>query len=306
LESIPEKARIAAQSPVSILIEGDTGTGKEILAYFIHQNSPYNTGQFIKVDCSLLPGTLLESELFGFEKGAFTGAIKQRLGKFEEADGGTLFLDEIGNLTQEVQIKLLQFLQDLTIERIGGNKRIKVNTRIITATNSSLRTLVEEKKFRSDLYYRLNTVYLKLPPLAARKEDIPHLAIYFLKEYNYTFNRNIEAISPDAFQKLLAYHWPGNIRELENVIQRAVLYCIDKQIDKKHIDIAADLSPVKHAETNPPEESIPYGNSRAFRKEHVLFLLHKNNNIVDWAAKESRMSRATFYRKMREFKIIRK
>ncbi|MFH0921735.1 MAG: sigma-54 dependent transcriptional regulator [Fibrobacterota bacterium] len=304
---LTEKARIAAQSPVSILIEGDTGTGKEIFAYFIHKNSPYNTGPFIKVDCSLLPGTLLESELFGFEKGAFTGAIKQRLGKFEEADGGTLFLDEVGNLSMEVQIKLLQFLQDLTIERIGGNKRIKVNTRIITATNASLRNLVEEKKFRSDLYYRLNTVYLKLPPLSARREDIPHLAIYFLKEYNYTFNRSIEAISPEAFQKLLAYDWPGNIRELENVMQRAVLFCIDKQIEIKHIDLPAAPSPSSPLRSGEPSLSaIPFGISRAFRKEHILSLLKKNNNIVDWAAREARMSRATFYRKMREFRINRK
>jgi len=304
---LTEKARIAAWSPVSILIEGDTGTGKELFAYFIHQNSPYNTGPFIKVDCSLLPGTLLESELFGFEKGAFTGAIKQRLGKFEEADGGTLFLDEIGNLSMEVQVKLLQFLQDLTIERIGGNKRIKVNTRIITATNSSLRNLVEEKKFRSDLYYRLNTVCLKLPPLSERREDIPHLAVYFLKEYNYTFNRSIETISPEAFQKLLAYDWPGNIRELENVIQRAVLFCIDKQIDSKHIDLPAGHPRSFPSRNEDPALSvIPYGVSRAFRKEHILSLLRKNNDIVGWAAKEARISRATFYRKMREFRINRK
>jgi two-component system response regulator AtoC len=297
---IRENARLAAASSATILVQGPTGTGKEVLAAYIHQQSLYRNGPFVKVDCSALPESLLESELFGFEKGAFTGALATRVGKLEAAKNGTLFLDEIGNLNTAIQAKLLRFLQDFELVRIGSNKKIKVDTRIIAASNRLLKELVAKARFRDDLYYRMNTIEFVLPPLCERKDDIPFLAAHFLGKYNKRLDRAIKGFSPASFRKMAEYGWPGNIRELENVVQKAVLFCQAETIQENMLDIAF-LPPDKDAHRPMPD--IPFGDARALRAEHVRALLEMNNGIAVRAARQARVSKATFFRKMKKYGI---
>jgi len=214
---------MVAPTDSSILINGETGTGKELIARAIHNLSQRKDKPLIKVNCAALPTGLIESELFGHEKGAFTGALSRKIGRFELAHQGTLFLDEIGDLPQEVQIKLLRVLQEQEFERVGGTQTIKVDVRLITATNRDLEKAVAENSFRADLYYRLNVFPIDLPSLSERKEDIPLLVQYFLKKYATKMGKRIETISQETMRQLTAYPWPGNIRELENVIERGVI-----------------------------------------------------------------------------------
>ena len=206
-----------------MLICGETGTGKEVIARAIHQLSPRRDKPLVKINCAAIPASLLESELFGHDKGAFTGAINTHRGRFEIADGGTLFLDEIGDLPLELQPKLLRVLQEREIERLGGSRTIPVNVRVIAATNRDLWQMVEDRQFRSDLFYRLNVFPLELPPLRDRPEDIPLLAKHFTQKMARHMNRTIDAIPTEALRQLMSWDWPGNVRELENVIERAVL-----------------------------------------------------------------------------------
>lgn len=214
---------VVAPSDASVLILGESGTGKERIAAAIHTLSPKKGKPFVKVNCAALPATLIESELFGHERGAFTGAFEKRIGKFEQANGGTIFLDEIGEMPPETQVKLLRVLQEKEIERVGGSKTLKMDVRVIAATNRDLQKEIAEGRFRMDLYYRLNVFPLTLPPLRERKEDIPVLADYFMRRYARECGKNIKNIAPPAMEKLLRYEWPGNIRELENQVERAVL-----------------------------------------------------------------------------------
>ncbi len=214
-----------ADKNVNVLIQGESGTGKEIVARAIHQKSNRADKPFVVMNCAAVPDNLLESELFGHERGAFTGAVSQRTGKLEMANGGTFFLDEIGSMKNELQAKLLRVLQHREFERVGGNKTLRVDVRFIAATNSDLKGLVAEDLFREDLYYRLNVVSLNLPPLRNRKEDISELMSYFLKKYKQKFNSRITGFSPGIVQVMRNYHWPGNVRELENVIERAIAIC---------------------------------------------------------------------------------
>ncbi|HKK64424.1 MAG TPA: sigma 54-interacting transcriptional regulator, partial [Clostridia bacterium] len=214
-------------SEASVLIRGESGTGKELIALAIHYNSPRSEGPFVKVNCSALPETVIESELFGHEKGAFTGAVQTRKGRFELADGGTIFLDEIGDLPLSIQVKLLRVLQEREFERVGGNRTQRVNVRIITATHRNLEQMIEKNEFREDLYYRLNVFPLHVPPLRDRKSDITLLADYFAEKYSTKNNKEIRRISTPAIELLSSYHWPGNVRELENCIERAVLLSTD-------------------------------------------------------------------------------
>ncbi len=223
---------VVAPSDTSVLILGESGTGKEKVAECIHELSSKRNGPLVKVNCAALPATLIESELFGHEKGAFTGAHERRIGKFEQAKGGSIFLDEIGEMPVELQSKLLRVLQEKEIERIGGKDTVKIEARIIAATNKNLVKEVAEGRFRMDLYYRLNVFPIMLPPLRERKEDIPLLAIHFIHHFNRLIGRGISGISEAAVQALIGYDWPGNIRELENIIERSVLITTGSVIEE--------------------------------------------------------------------------
>ncbi len=225
----------AAKTDAPVLILGESGTGKELLAKTIHELSKRKDKPFIPVNCAALNPGVLESELFGHEKGAFTGAVTEKKGRFELAEKGTLFLDEIGDIPLEVQVKLLRVLQEKELERVGGSKRIPVNFRLISATNKNLQQLIAEEKFREDLFYRINVITLEIPPLRERKEDLPLLIDYYLNKWKNQYGINVKGFTKEAYTKLLSYHYPGNIRELANIIQRAVVLSRDEYID--YIDI---------------------------------------------------------------------
>jgi DNA-binding NtrC family response regulator len=222
-------------SKASVLLDGESGTGKELIAEAIHLASPRAQKPFVRLHCAALAESLLESELFGHERGAFTGAVARREGRFKQADGGTLFLDEIGEIPLGTQVKLLRFLQERTFERVGGNETLKVDIRIIAATNRDLKTEIEKGTFREDLFYRLNVIAIELPPLRDRKGDVPALASFFLRRYAAENGKTIDGFSDDAIARLAGYAWPGNVRELENVIERAVVLCDSGRIETKHL-----------------------------------------------------------------------
>jgi DNA-binding NtrC family response regulator len=223
LQRVLEMVRKVAKSNTTVLIRGETGTGKELIAGATHHNSLRSARNFVKVNCAALQENLLESELFGHEKGAFTGADKQRIGRFEQADGGTLFLDEIGDMSQSTQAKILRVLQEHEFERLGGTRTLQVDVRLIAATNRDLSAMVQSGHFREDLYYRLNVVSIEMPPLRERKDDIVPLAGFFIKRFSAELKKRIDRLDPDAQKLLMRYNWPGNIRELENAVERAML-----------------------------------------------------------------------------------
>ena len=224
-----------ARSNATVLLRGESGTGKELIAHAIHYNSLRSKRAFVKINCAALPETLIESELFGYEKGAFTGAEKRKKGRFELADGGTLFLDEIGDLPPQTQVKLLRVLQEKEFERLGGTETIKVNVRLITATNKNLEDEISKNNFREDLFYRLNVFTIFLPPLRERKSDILFLAEHFLKKYERIHGKTVRRISTPAIDMLTAYHYPGNVRELENAIERAIIVCDENVLHGHHL-----------------------------------------------------------------------
>ncbi len=238
MKAVLELARKVAPTNATVLLTGESGTGKEILARCIHANSPRADRVFVAVNCAALAPTLIESELFGHEKGAFTGAVAQHAGRFERADGGTLFLDEIGELDGTLQSKLLRVLQEKTFERVGGRRQIAVDVRVIAATNRDLKRMVAEKKFREDLFYRLNTFPLELPPLRERPADVPALARFFLARAAREFGKPRLELTEDALGRLTAYHWPGNVRELENLMERMAILC-DHRVDAADLPIGA-------------------------------------------------------------------
>ena len=289
----------------TVLIIGETGTGKEIVARAIHFNGLLKDGPFIAIDCASLPSDLLESELFGHEKGAFTGAITQKIGKFELADKGTLFLDEIGNLTLATQVKLLRFLQEKKIERVGGTKPIELDVRIIAATSLDLEKAVKEGSFREDLYYRLNVVTIPLPPLRERRDDIPLLVEHFLQKYESESKGKVKHIPPGAMDLLMKYNWPGNVRELENVIERAIVIGrtnailvedlplrIEKMALGSGLDISSDKIPFKQKVEN-------------FEKKLIIDALEKVNWIQAKAAQLLGTSRNIIRYKMKKYDIKR-
>src|SRR5439155_3506779 len=236
LNEVLAKVEQVAPTVSTVLLRGETGTGKELVAHAIHINSPREEKPFVRVNCAALAPGVLESELFGHEKGSFTGAVERRRGRFELADGGTLFLDEVGDLPMEVQIKLLRTLQERELERVGGNETIKVDVRVVSATNRNLEKMIEDGEFREDLYYRLNVFPINLPPLRERLDDLPVLVTHFVSKFARKFGSAPAAATPEAVAKLREYNWPGNVRELENIIERAMILAKGAPLATSHLD----------------------------------------------------------------------
>ncbi len=244
-----------APTRATVLIAGESGVGKDLIARAIHYHSPRRDRPFVKINCSALPENLMESELFGFEKGAFTGAVAAKPGKFEQADTGTAFLDEIGDVPAAVQVKLLRVLQEREFERLGSNKTRRIDVRIVAATNADLRAALEQGTFREDLYYRLNVVPINVPPLRERKTDIPFLAEHFVKKLASDTGSSVESVTDAAIRKLMDYYWPGNVRELENVIERSLVLCSGSKLDAA--DVKLDSTP--RAAAVPSGQFLPEG-----------------------------------------------
>ena len=297
-----------APTDVSVLVTGESGTGKELIAKAIHKRSPRQGGPFIPINCGAIPENLLESELFGHEKGSFTGAHVTRPGKFELADGGTIFLDEIGELSQSLQVKILRFLQDQVIERVGGREPIQVNVRIIAATNRDIEEMLGTKEFREDLFYRINTISLSLPPLRERDEDILLLAMYFLNHYNGEFSKNIRGFSNSAHGTLSGYAWPGNVRELENRIKRAVIMTTGKLIQPEDLDLPYADEFGGKSQSGDRGLSVPAGMTLKQAREEterklVFGALLRSRGNVSAAAKELDVSRPTLHDLMKKLDI---
>ncbi|TKJ32774.1 Fis family transcriptional regulator [bacterium (candidate division B38) B3_B38] len=293
MQEIFELIRTVADSDASVLILGESGTGKELIARAIHYSSRRAEKPFVSVSCSALPETLLESELFGYEKGAFTGAVRDKPGRFEEANGGTLFLDEIGEMKPETQLHLLRVLQEREIRRLGGTGVIKVDVRIISATNKDLERAVKEGSFREDLYYRFNVVTIQIPPLREREDDIPLLAERFLMKYNVKNNKNLEGISPKAIALLMQYDWPGNVRELENAIERAVVITKHNIIQPE--DLPANIQSFQESKGIKPRKL------KEVEKEHIQHTLEENKWNISKTSKVLGIDRSTLYKKIRQY-----
>jgi two-component system response regulator HydG len=304
-----------ADSSATVLIQGESGTGKELVARAIHDRSGRRDGPFIAVNCAALPETLLESELFGYEKGAFTGAAGRKEGRFELADGGTLFLDEIADLSLVTQPKILRVLQEGEFERVGGTKTIRVDVRIVTATNQDLATQVREKRFREDLFYRLNVITIQVPPLRERHEDVPLLAQHFLRVYAAKNNRQLDGFTDEALGCLEAYSWPGNVRELENVVERAVVLARGLRVDAGDLTDAVrerSVMLVRSGTAGPPEAAgagavpegvfqvrvgTPLAEVEARLLEETLRMNHGNKTLT---AKMLGIDPKTVFRKLKQ------
>ncbi len=299
MQKVFEIVKLVAPTNTTVLITGESGTGKELIANAIHRLSNRRNKPLIKVHCAALPPTLLESELFGHEKGAFTGAIRSKPGRFELADNSSIFLDEISEIEPHIQVKLLRVLQEHEFERVGGVKTIKVDVRIIAATNKDLKKLVEEGKFREDLYYRLKVVEINLPPLRERTGDIPLFIEHFLKYFSEYHNKKIEGISPRAMKILLSYSWPGNVRQLKNTIESMVVLTRNKILDVNDI-------PPEIFEENKKRDSItlPIGlKLEKAEKEYILATLHAYNYNKAKTAKVLGIGRKTLYRKLEKYGV---
>ena len=299
MEQVIELARKVADTSSTVLLRGESGTGKEVLAHLIHRHSDYRDGPFIPVHCAALPRDLLESELFGHEKGAFTGATARRVGRFELADGGTLFLDEIGELDQDIQVKLLRVLQSQEFERIGGSKTISVNVRLISATNRNLEEAVASGGFREDLYYRLNVIPILLPPLRERREDIPLLVEHFLAQYSKELARPACRASAQAMDMLASYSWPGNVRELQNLVERMVVVVDDEIIGPLH------LPPEMQGLRNPITDPVPAGMEPLAEVEerHVRAALIRCGWNQSRAARLLEISREQLRHRIKQYQI---
>ena len=309
LRKVLKRVEVVAPTDSTVLIYGETGTGKELIARAIHDLSPRRANAFVKLNCAAIPTGLLESELFGHEKGAFTGAIAQRIGRFEVANGGTIFLDEIGEIPLELQTKLLRVLQEREFERLGSSRTLHSDARLIAATNRDLETMVSERKFRSDLFFRLNVFPLCVPSLRERPDDIPLLVRHFTQQFSRRMRRTIDTIPAATMDALCRYHWPGNIRELQNVIERGVILSTGPELDLE----VADLKPLKgsHAEESAaPPESAPRRGIRAVldetEREQILKALAQCKGVVagpHGAAALLGMKRSTLQLRMRKLGI---
>ena len=295
LQEVLEKVRQVADSRANVLLEGESGTGKEMVARAIHGLSSRRQGPFVAVHCAALAPQLLESELFGHEKGAFTGAVERRIGRFEQADGGTLFLDEIGEIDAATQVKLLRALGERTIERVGGNKTIEVDVRLVAATHRNLESLVREGKFREDLFFRIRVVQIHLPPLRERPEDIPILAEHFRQEYARENGRGGLSLSPAAMQALLSHRWPGNVRELRTAIEHGVVLARGKEIEPKDLP-ASVLEGGRLTESTGPKSG--FLQLDFLERQAIDSALHQTGHNITEAAKLLGISRRTLHRKL--------
>ncbi len=284
-----------AVSDSTVLIRGETGTGKDLLARAVHSLSPRHDKPFVAVNCGALPDTLLESELFGYKAGAFTGAVKDKPGRFALADGGTLFLDEIGEITPALQVRLLRFLQEKTFEPLGGTKSVSANVRIITATNRDIAANVRKGSFRQDLFYRVNVVRIDLPPLVKRREDIPLLTEHFIMKFNKVQGKSVSGVSPEVMGLLMAHNYPGNIRELENIIEYAFVLCAEGRIEQQHLpeDFIA-LRPVHHTSGNNISMSL-----KSAEVQTICEALRRNNYNRLATARELGIHKSTLFRKIK-------
>jgi formate hydrogenlyase transcriptional activator len=297
IQYVLNQVRIIAKTDSITLIQGETGTGKEVIARAIHNQSLRSGGPFVKLNCAAIPGPLLESEIFGHERGAFTGAFAQTKGRFQLADKGTLFLDEIGDLPLELQPKLLRALQEQEFERLGSSQTIRVDVRVVAATNQNLSQLVAAKQFRADLYYRLNVIPIFLPPLRERAQDIPLLVEYFVKKLSARFNKPIDSIPEKVMEILKAHDWPGNIRELQNVIERAVVLAPDSVLRPALMELKQMTKQPSAAATRTLAEA---------EREHILEVLKHTSWLIggqDGAAARLGLPRTTLIYKMRKLGI---
>jgi Nif-specific regulatory protein len=321
MQSIFAVIEKVADTPSTVLITGESGTGKELVAKALHEQSSRKNQPFIKINCAAIPKTLMESELFGYEKGAFTGATSSKPGRFELADGGTLFLDEIGEIPVEMQVKLLRAIQESEFERVGGLKTIKVDVRLITATNRDLEQEIQRGNFREDLFYRLNVVPLQIPPLRQRKGDIPLLVTHVIKKFNERLRKSITGIADDALAVLEAHAWPGNIRELENVLERTILFCKGDRIERADLQLAgaalpepvmprtstADLPVLADEEIDESGEisgsmkDVVRANVARVERELIVKALDETGGNVTQAARLLKISRKSLQMKMKEF-----
>ncbi len=293
MQEVYELIELVASSDATVFITGENGTGKELVARAIHSRSHRRKGPFIVANCSAYSPTLLESELFGHEKGAFTGAIRQKKGRIERAQGGTLFLDEIGDIAPATQILLLRFLQDHCFERVGGEETIMADVRVLAATNKDLFKEAEAGRFREDLYYRLNVISIPLPALRERKEDIPLLCQHFLEKFNAKEGKQIKRFSPNTLQVLMDFDWPGNVRQLENAISHAVIVCQGDTIGRKHLPRFLK---------DKPEEPVSTSLAEQERRLILKVLKEANWNKHD-AARRLKLSRSTLYSKIRRYNL---
>ena len=292
-----ELAGSVSHTDTTVLITGESGTGKELLSRATHMNSPRSSGPFSTVNCAAIPSSLLEAELFGYEKGAFTGAHKQQKGKFEMASGGTLFLDEIGDMALKTQAKFLRILETQQFQRLGGRRTITADVRIIAATNKDLWDMVTKRTFREDLFYRINVFPIHIPPLRERKEDIPRLCSHFINEFSRTFGRKAPALSVQGLEKLMGYDWQGNIRELKNVLERAMILSSGSRVTPGHLIL--NSSQEKPFDSLPPDQFIPmiirdYGMGlEALERRCIRYAMNEAANNVSQAARILGISRAT-------------
>ncbi len=302
VKEIRNLIKIVSETPkTSVLIQGESGTGKELVANAIHYNGHRADKPFIKLNCSAIPDNLLESELFGHEKGAFTDAKTMKKGLFELANGGTIFLDEISSMKLSLQPKILRVIESQTFKRIGGVTDIKIDVRVMAATNADLSELVQKKEFRDDLFYRLKVMEINIPPLRERREDILLLTKFFLQEYNKEFNREVHKLEPKTAELLLSYHWPGNIRELKNVIERAVILCKDNILSPEYLPLELHNG---GEQSFTPKTALGKISLHEMEKHHILEILKLVNGNKSQAAKILDISRSTLREKLKNYKIV--
>jgi PAS domain S-box-containing protein len=301
MQEIIHSLPVIAASESNVLIQGESGTGKELVARALHLHSPRRKGPFVALNCSAIPEGLLESELFGHERGAFTGAVSSKPGRFELAKGGTLFLDEIGDLKPELQVKLLRVLEEKAFMRVGGTRKIPLEARIVTATNLDLKEAMRQGRFRDDLYYRLFTVPIYLPPLREKREDIPILVKYFLEQLNRKFNKRVRGVDPKVMKVLCRHAWPGNVRELQHVLEYCFVFARGPLITERHLPRLESAWIGRELELPLADKSV--SPLQALEKKTILLALEKAQGSKQEAARMLKISRSKLWRKMRLYRI---